>query len=399
MSLIMPWLESRQRTDQFQQARSFLNDHKRWQQFPTCYQGYVKALRQDHKPLVASLWDQFQQQLPELARDAWRWKSYVTLAVDGSRLECPRTPINEEVLGRAGREKTGPQTMLTVLYHFGTALPFAARVGTGVTSEQRLLAAMLDELPERTLLLTDGGFFSADLAHALIDRGHAFLCRVGSDKYLLTELFDEIEFGDNQQVWVWTHEMRSQRQLPLSLRLIELETNDPDQPNVFLLTNLADEELSDAEADRLYACRWGVEIFFRSGKQTLESRKLKSRTPDLALAEADWLVLSLFLLGSLTVREQPASSADRARWSPAKTRRVVCHRMRHSKRSGGKWSKRLKPELRGCVIDRYRRNGPKSRRRHPQKKKEKPPGPPKIRPATKQERRRAEALRNSKQQE
>lgn len=208
----------------------------------------------------------------------------------------------------------------------------------------------------------------------------------------MLELFEECEFGPDQQVWVWTEDMRRKKQPPLSLRLIEIETENPESPNVFLLTNLSAEELSNEEAGELYQQRWGVEIFFRGAKQTLECRKLKSRNPELALAEAMWLVLSVYLLGSLAVREQPKTSAKRHRWSAAAIRRVVCGRIRNHTRRGGRWDKSLANELRACLIDDAPRHGPKSTRRHPQKKKERPPSPPKQRHATDAERQLAKQL-------
>lgn len=392
VSLIMPWLDVSTRTEQFQEARAFLNDYKRWTRFPKTYQGYAKAIKNDGGQLATKIENRFQQQLPALAGKLWRWKSWVVLAVDGSRLECPRTLVNQEALGCAGRDKTGPQIMLTVLYHLGTSLPYASRVGPGIVSEQRQLDAMLDDLPPRTLMLADAGFFSAKLAHQLISRGHAFLFRVGGNKHLLTELFDEFEFDSNQQVWVWTDEMKRNKQPPLSLRLIEIKTPRVDQPNVFLLTNLSKKELSDREANELYPSRWGVEVFFRDAKQTLESRKLKSRTPELALAEASWLVLSLFLLGALVVHQQSEKRKVSPRWSAAKTRNVVRRRIRYRLRQGGRWNKSLCNELRRCLIDNYQRTGSKRARDYPQKKRERPPQPPKRRAATKQEREAASRL-------
>ncbi len=46
------------------------------------------------------------------------------MAVDGSRVEAPRTRGNQRGLGRAGREKTGPQCWVATLAHLpsGVAL-------------------------------------------------------------------------------------------------------------------------------------------------------------------------------------------------------------------------------------------------------------------------------------
>ena len=149
---------------------------------------------------------------------------------------------------------------------------------------------------------------------------------------------------------------------------------------------LSAEELTDEQAAALYALRWGVEVAFRTVKQTLEGRVLRSRTPERALAEAEWLVLSLWLLGALAVPAVRPDGHAASAWSPAASVKVVRKRMRHAARSGGAWNKRLEPDLAACVIDRRPRHAPKQRFRHPQKKVTRQPNPPEVRPATHEER-------------
>lgn len=284
----MPWQETSRRTRQFEQTREFLAGRKRWRRLPGTYTGFAAALRGRHQPLARAVWGRFRRQLPQLAPGGYRRDGYVTLAADGSRFECPRTPANEAALGCAGRRGTGPQVMLALLYHLGTGLPWDARVGPGTACERAGLFDMLDGLPERTLLLADAGFVSYELCRELLRRGHAFFLRVGGNRELLTGLADagEVAADERRQAWLWPEAHRKRGRPPLSLRLVEVETASPDTPNVFLLTNLPAEALPDGRAEALYRERWGVEVFFRSAKQTLESRTLKSRTPRLAPAEA-----------------------------------------------------------------------------------------------------------------
>ncbi len=83
------------------------------------------------------------------------------------------------------------------------------------------------------------------------------------------------------------------------LRLIVLR---PGQQDVSPLTNVLDSQRStDAEAAELFGMRWGEEGFYRSSKQTLQRRRLLSRTAATCLAEAQWTLLGLWLLGLLTI--------------------------------------------------------------------------------------------------
>ena len=179
---------------------------------------------------------------------------------------------------------------------------------------------------------------------------------------------------------------------PLSLRPVEIETDRPDCPNLYLLTNLPAAELSDARAAQLYKLRRGVEVGFRTLKQTSEGRTLRSRTPERALTEAEWPVLSLWLLGALAGPAVRSAGKDASAWSPAATVKVVRRRMRHVDRTGGRWTKSLKTDLTVCSIDRRPRRAAKQRFRHPQKKVGRPPTPPQVRPAEPAETRRYKAI-------
>jgi IS4 transposase len=71
---------------------------------------------------------------------------------------------------------------------------------------------------------------------------------------------------------------------PLVLRLIVLQRGNR---KIYLPTNVFDpRQLSDEEAGMLYEMRWGIEVFYRSYKQTLSRRRLLSRTPATCLAES-----------------------------------------------------------------------------------------------------------------
>ena len=78
-----------------------------------------------------------------LAGPFWRRDGWVAFSADGTRIELPRTVDNEKAFGCAGRDKTGPQLQLTSLYHMGTGLPWAWRIGAGTESEQVHLRRMV----------------------------------------------------------------------------------------------------------------------------------------------------------------------------------------------------------------------------------------------------------------
>src|SRR5258708_35362389 len=95
---------------------------------------------------------------------------------------------------------------------------------------------------------------------------------------------------------------------PVVLRLIERRQG---KKKMYLVTNVRDKKaLSPMSAGVLYEMRWGVEEFYRSLKQTLEKRRMLSRTPEAAQCELTWALLGMRLLGLSSVATLISGRAD-----------------------------------------------------------------------------------------
>ena len=138
--------------------------------------------------------------------------------------------------------------------------------------------------------------------------------------------------------------------------------------------------------------RWGVEVFYRSCKQTLQRRRMLSRTPRAAEEELAWSVLGLWLLGMMTAAAVVARGGDPLAWSAALARQRLRRAMRRAA-AGRRERAPLARQLAGAVRDGYTRKGSKKARNWPHKKRERPPGAPDLRQATRQEVRAAQRLR------
>lgn len=348
-------------------------------------EGFLKAWRTRSarllRPLVATLRSHTQRS----AAGDWRWRNWVVLGVDGSRVNCPRTRANEQAFGCAGKQRTAPQQLLVTLYHVASNLPWAWRRTRGDGSERDLLLSMLPELPERTLLLTDAGLVGYRVLTRLQNCGHAFIVRVGRNVTLLRKLGYHLRERAGV-VYLWPDKQR--RTPPLTLRLVLLQAG---RQHVALLTNVLDERrLSAADVAALYRQRWSLEVMHRTLKQTLGKQKLRAQTPELAACELDWSMAGLWLISLLT---HNAAQPPRL-ISPAAALRVIRTAMRRGRRPTGKhW---LQRQLRTAVPDFYLRRRPKTARDWPHKKTEPPPGTPRIRTASTAEIRKAQALRKEK---
>ena len=353
----------------------------------TSYQSLTKATGRLGDRLLHQFWCSLRQSLPQRIGARWRWYGWTVLAVDGSRIDAPRTRSNERGLGRAGRAKTQPQWWVTWVIHLPTALIWDWRQGPGSSSERSHLRAMLPTLPENTLMVADTGFGGFDLLRELGGARVDFLIRCGSNTTLLVEgTRQQIERrGQQRYVYLWPQGHHASP--PLALRLIVLKRGGK---RVYLLTNVSDTvRLSRPMASELYAARWGVETEYRGLKQTLGRRKVRAQTAGPGGMELAGNILALALL---LLQGALALGARAARLSVAAALRVIrraLEEVRYGCPSGA-----FVAQLRAAVKDDYRRTGSKRARDWPHPKRETPPGPPRLRRPTPYERRRIAAGEN-----
>lgn len=386
-ALLMIYAADEALQDRFKAARQCVIEMFRHRRRPgRTYQGFIKAQKRLSPEAVEYLKDHLRGQHRRVAGEFWERWGWVPFACDGSRVEVPRTARNQE-LGCAGRKKTGPQLFVTTLYHMGTGLPWDWHIGKGTESERNHLRVMLPKLPPSSLIVADAGFTGYALMQAMLEAGLSFLIRAGSNVSLLTDLGCEVG-SDGQTVWLWPQHQRNTP--PLQLRLLRLKRMDRTGREICLLTNVFDHQrLPDEAAAILYRMRWGVELFYRSYKQTLRQRKLRSHAPQQARWELHWGMTALLLLGLMSVEAIVSRGRDPLSLSVAQALRVIRQAMSSPRRA---LYPRLAARLAGAVQDQYRRRGSKKAHDWPHKKNDPPPGTPKIRPATETERLWAQEL-------
>ncbi len=349
----------------------------------TSYQGFGKAMRQQSSQLLARVVASLRRGTRDLAGKCWRDNGWVVMGVDGSSVKCPRTKANERAFRYSGKDRSAPKQALSTLFHVATGLPWAWRRGDARADEVTQFRALLDDLPEKTLLLADAYYTGYDLLRSLHGRGHRFIIRVGSNVSLLRKLSYAMQERCGI-VYLWPKGKQTGSP-PLVLRLVKIRHR---RHPVYLVTNvLADSALSDSDIGRLYRLRWGIEVLFRSLKQTMGRGNLRSGSPGAARRELDWAMVGLWMLGLMTQRAM--GRRRQRKWSVAKARRAVRRAM--GTLPGRRPAGGLRAALRQARGDSYTRSRSKQSRNYPRKKKHKLPGPPKLRMATDQEILRAQA--------
>jgi hypothetical protein len=376
VALLMVWSAEQTLQERFAETREVVRSlFPKWR-LGASYTGWYKAQVKWLRPLRPTLGKRLRQQLQTYAGRHWLREDWCAFAADGSRVECPRTKANEDELKCAGKKKTSPQLFVTTLLHMGTGVPWDFRIGPGTASERRHLEEMLPDLPPRSLLVADAGFTGYEFYRRILAAKQNFLMRVGSNIHLLQKL-GYIKREGPDTVYLWPEENWSEP--PVVLRLIELCDGEK---KMYLVTNvLGKQSLSLKSARMLYEMRWGVEVFYRSLKQTLEKRRMLSRTPEAARCELTWALFGLWLLGLMTVEPILARGGDPLRWSAAKARQRVRRSLRRALRQRNR-DRGLRRDLAQAMHDDYVRRGSKKARNWPHKKREKPPGDPKIQSAT-----------------
>jgi hypothetical protein len=254
----------------------------------TTYQALTGALVRYTPWLLPPLWTWLQNLMEPTDPTAWRVGLWLPLAVDGSRLNVPRTLQNEARFNKPPKRRkkksaqtkrarqahrkrsqqrskshynpqaVGPQMWLTLLWHIGLRLPWSWKLGPSYSSEREHLQTLLKEqkFPKNTLFCGDAGFFGYDFWRSILDDDHSFLVRVGSNVRLLKHL--GVVRQKKDIVFFWPDAAMKKKQPPLVLRLLCFHDG---RSAIYLVTNILDETALTAEqASQIYRGRWGVEI-------------------------------------------------------------------------------------------------------------------------------------------
>jgi hypothetical protein len=429
VALFWAWSGCTGLKERFQQAAKVAGKILRW--LPDAgrtYQGFVKQLQKWHVKLQLACVSELRVLMKQDLFGQWEVAGFVIIAGDGSRVELPRTQSNEAAYspkrkkggaknrrktgkkrnsrGRKGSQRTGkqkrqsaqsiakkansPQMWLTLFWHVGTGLPWAWRTGPSGSSERQHLQEMLPELPENTLITADAGFMGYEFWRAVTEAGHSFAIRAGANVRLLKKLGYAREY--EQTIYLWPNAAAKKELPPLLLRAVWV--HDGKQPLCLVTNVLSKRRLSDRQIVEIYKARWGVELFFRTFKQTFGRRKLRSHSAENAHLEIDWSLVGLWCVCLLAQRELIQAGEDPCQLSPAAAIKAIQQTLHHY---------RIRPEspeetvwamLRCALRDNYQRTSSKTARNYPRQKKRERIGVPKVSNASKSQIAAAHELKN-----
>jgi len=225
------------------------------------------------------------------ATPGWFLAGRRLVAIDGTCLELPDTPANDEHFGRPGRVKgeraAFPQARVVALGACGTHAMFDAALGPYTTSENAAKRVLLAGSRRSCACLWTGALtasrhgtglvaavptFSGDLLWRVKDNLVLTPTRELADGSLLAEVFDSVK--DRRR----TH--------PVVIRVVEYTIEDgadPSGPFRLITTILDPGEASAAALVAAYAERWEIEssVDELRAHQRGPRAVFRSRTPEL----------------------------------------------------------------------------------------------------------------------
>ena len=378
------------------------------------YQGFTDQLGRYNDRLMNVILPHFRDLTKTKLKKYWLTAGFLLLGVDGSRFQLARTKSLQKAfapkknknetkrkykkrLNRHKKKQTkkdrmkkseSPQLWLTLFWHVGTGLPYNWRIGPSDSSEREHALSMFAELPDESLIVADAGFIGYEFWSSMIESNVRFVVRVGGNVTLLRKLGWSAE-ERKDTVYLWPKGKRDKNP-PLTLRLIRI--HDGRQP-LYLVTNMDEEALSKDAALEVYRRRWGIEVFFRTLKQTFDRRKLRSRGSSNAPLELEWSLVSLWGMCLIGGEHVQKSGLELCRLSPAKVLRSFSAVIRDYRLAPEVQADGFLKRLRLSLMDDYVRRRPKTNREYPRKSQKEKIHQPKIEIAAKSAKKQADDLK------
>jgi Insertion element 4 transposase N-terminal/Transposase DDE domain len=232
---------------------------------------------------------------------AW-YRGWRLVALDGTCLDVPDTPVNAAAFGRPathrGEQTAFPQVRLVAVAECGTHGLLGAALGPLAQGETTLARGVLDGLGPGMLLLADRQFVNAELWRQAAATGAALVWRTKTNA-VLPVLATFADGSYRSQIRAATD--RRQHIAPTMVRVVEYTLAGdagrpaPDGPYRLLTTILDPEAAPAAELAALYYERWEIETLLDELKVHQHGPKaiLRSKTPAMVAQEV-WAMLAVY---------------------------------------------------------------------------------------------------------
>lgn len=217
------------------------------------------------------------------------WNSYRVFIGDGTYVQMQDTKsIREkyEVKYNGKGIEGYPQGLLEVIIERGTGQLHSFKLSSRHVSELSLFYEMLDDLPQKSLLLLDDLYNCFEIISKCKRLGIEMV--IPAKRSRNYELIEKLEDGDeiilisapkSRSKWLDINEDSGQ------IKLRRINCKSPDGAEYVLLTTILDRSITKEDFQLLYLTRWDIEIGIREIKTVMDINVLRSKTPEMVLKE------------------------------------------------------------------------------------------------------------------
>jgi hypothetical protein len=219
--------------------------------------------------------------------------------VDGSTVQLPDTPANQEDYPQPSSQKPGcgfPVMRLVVLFSLASGALLEVALGNLLSSDMRLLAQLWQTLRAGDILLGDRGFGNFPTLAQLPRQGVDVVARLHQQRKV--DFRKAKRLGTNDGLFVWRKDYHQSailsaaqwRALPeqITVRIVRFHATIRGFQNrkITLVTTLLDPLAYPAEElAALYGRRWRLELCLRDLKTTMGMELLRCQSPAMARKE------------------------------------------------------------------------------------------------------------------
>jgi hypothetical protein len=217
------------------------------------------------------------------------WNGYRVFLGDGTYVQMQDTKsIREkyEVKHNGVASEGYPQGLLEVIIERGTGQLYNFKLSNRHTSELSLFYDMLDDMPQKSLLLLDDLYNCYEIISkckrigvdivvpAKRERNYTLVEKLGDGDEIIS-----INTPKNRSKWININEK------PGKIILRRIVCKSPEGEDYVLFTTILDRRITKEDIQLLYLTRWDIEVGIREVKTIMDINVLRSKTPEMVLKE------------------------------------------------------------------------------------------------------------------
>jgi hypothetical protein len=254
------------------------------------------------------------------------YRSWLTVAFDGTVLDLPDTQSNVQAYGYPGASRGSsafPQLRSVALCETGAHAAFAAAMGPYSMGEISLAKQVIPRLSKGMLLLADRNYFGFSLWQQAQSTGADLLWRV--KKNVRLRVLNRFPDGSFLSAVYEDPTRYRTKEGGIPVRVVEYTVEGSDDTYRLVTTILDPEQAPAEELATVYTQRWEVETMFDEIKTHIKGSRLtlRSKTAELVEQEFWGMMIAHRVLRSLMHEAALRQNLDPDKISMVHTIRVV----------------------------------------------------------------------------